>query len=108
MNYPEITVECPSSINEFLGLSFEHQAIIKEQNQKIAQENTQLIEDQIFIAIDDEAKKVLTELKIKELRYIVDQRVIFPWNERDIAARELYIMGYDVHNHYILEKYNER
>lgn len=98
----------PNTIDEFILLSIDNQIAIKEQNQKIAESHIKTIEDQFNSAIDKEAKLILTKLKIKELRYIVDQRIKFSWQERDIAARELYHMGYNVHNHYILEKYNEK
>jgi len=99
-------LDCPHTTKDVLLLSTQEIAAIYKQNQKIAAAHFKVTTARVNDS--DVPKNTIVELRINELKYIVDQRVKYSWQERDISARELLLMGYDVRNHYSLEKYCER
>lgn len=97
-------LKCPDTIEKFSLLTKKQQIKIRKHNQQIADDH-HIIFNQIANSSNKQLKKLLIEAVIDELKETVNQRIKYPWQERDIAARELLLMVIDIRNHYSLEMY---
>lgn len=89
---------CPATIGEVMKISHLRRFDIMEQNQHIAElQATEASRLMRHAAGDNgEAFAPIFKLRRDTLIDIVGNRIQYSWRKRDIAARELKLMGYDV------------